>query len=354
MKNPLLHSVDHLCFDKRMTAMIKGVAILFMMLLHCYGKEAYDVMLNFDYVLIPGSRSVLKICVGMFTFLVGYGYSFSKTKDWRYSLSHVKKLLIPFWVILFVFTFPVCFSEVMSTSPLVLFYNLFGIDSHFNWYSWYVAFYIFAMLVMPSLSRFIDRRPLLNTAIAVVVAYLLCVAVHAIPGVLTIKPLLLLFDSLMMMPIMLVGYLFAHERFFERFSLRRFTALTLVIISLLMISVVFILKYYKSSLFAFQFDTFYAPALIGALVILFHVISWRPLHTVLAKLGEVSVYMWFLHALFFTTPVRWFYQPAITIFKDINLVVLWAIVLTFVASWLIKSVVDACQRQLSKWATHPA
>ncbi len=314
MKNPLLHSVDYLCFDKRMTAMIKGLALLFMMLLHCYGKEAYDVTLNFDHALIE-HNSVFKICVGMFTFLVGYGYSFSKTKDWRYSLSHVKKLLIPFWVILFVFTFPVCFSEVKSTSPLELFYNLFGIGSYFNWYSWYVAFYIFAMLVMPSLSRFIDRRPLLNTAIAVVVAYLLSVAVHAIPGMITIKPLLLLFDSLMMLPIMLVGYLFAHERFFERFSLRHFPALLLAIISLLVISVVFILKNYKTSLFAFQFDTFYAPALIGALVILFHVIRWRPLHTVLAKLGETSVYMWFLHALFFTTPVRWFYQPAITIFK---------------------------------------
>ena len=65
------------------------------------------------------------------------------------------------------------------------------------------------------------------------------------------------------------------------------------------------------------------------------------------KIGELSVYMWFFHALFYTKAVRWFYQPVITIFNDINLVVLWTIILTFFASWLIKSIVDAIYQRIS-------
>lgn len=82
-----------LTFGKDKTAIIKGIAIIFMIMLHC------------------GVADVLKLCVGIFTFMVGYGYAFAKNKDWRYSLNHIKKLLIPFWTILLVFTFPVMYVQ---------------------------------------------------------------------------------------------------------------------------------------------------------------------------------------------------------------------------------------------------
>ena len=82
-----------LSFGKDKTAIIKGIAILFMIMLHC------------------GVGDVLKICVGIFTFMVGYGYAFARVKDWRYSWQHIKKLLVPFWAILFVFTFPVMYVK---------------------------------------------------------------------------------------------------------------------------------------------------------------------------------------------------------------------------------------------------
>ena len=346
-----MNHLQHFCFDKRMTAIIKGIAILLMLLLHCYRNEAYDVTLSFDHALIPERNSVLKVCVGIFTFMVGYGYAFSRSKDWKYSLSHIKKLLIPFWVVLFVFTVPVCIKEVLSTDALTLLYNLVGIDSHFNWYSWFVAFFIFAMIVMPLVSRFIDRKPLLNTVIAVIVTYLLSVAVHAIPGMLENKPLMSLFNSLLMTPVMLVGYLFAHEHYYERINVGRLAPAWIILISLVVIVITMTLRYYRWGIFAFRLDVFYVPLLIGAIVASFNVINWEPVKVALAKLGDVSVYMWFFHALFFTKVVRWFYQPAITIFKDINLVVLWTIVLTFIASWLIKLIVDSVIIRISQW-TH--
>ena len=93
-------------FDKGMTAIIKGFAIIFMMLLHCYGSDNYDVALDYSRSLFTGESDMFKICVGMFTFMVGYGYAFSRDKDFKYSWRHIKKLLITFWTILFVLTLP--------------------------------------------------------------------------------------------------------------------------------------------------------------------------------------------------------------------------------------------------------
>ncbi len=346
-------------FDKGMTAIVKGFAIIFMMLLHCYGSDVYDVQLDYSHSLFTGISSMFKICVGMFCFMVGYGYAFSRDKDMKYSWQHIKKLLITFWVILFVFTLPFCIKDVASASIDKLLYNLVGIDSRYNYYSWFVYFFIFAMLVMPFVSRFINRKPVINTAIVVVASVLLSVVVHEIPramswvgiqmaDIVDNKPLLALFFSLSMMPTTVLGYLFAHEGYYERIEISRLSKFwTLVLCVAIMVLALTLRHFWAPIHIPFQFDFFYAPLMILGIVVLFSKFEWKPVRTALMKLGEVSVYMWFFHALFYTKVVRWFYQPAITIFNDINLVVLWAIVLTFFASWLIKSVVDWVVGRLS-------
>ena len=262
-------------------------------------------------------------------------------------------------MILFVFTLPFCIKDVASASIDKLLYNLVGIDSRYNYYSWFVYFFIFAMLVMPFVSRFINRKPVINTAIVVVASVLLSVVVHEIPramswvgiqmaDIVDNKPLLALFFSLSMMPTTVLGYLFAHEGYYERIDISRLSKFwTLVLCVAIMVLALTLRHFWAPIHIPFQFDFFYAPLMILGIVVLFSKFEWKPVRTALMKLGEVSVYMWFFHALFYTKVVRWFYQPAITIFNDINLVVLWAIVLTFFASWLIKSVVDWVVGRLS-------
>lgn len=340
-------------FDKDMTCIVKGFAIIFMMLLHCYGKSDYSVELDYSNSLFTGWSGMFKICVGMFTFMVGYGYAFSRDKDMKYAWQHIKRLLISFWTILFVFTLPFCYKEVGITDIHILLYNLVGIDSTFNYYSWFVYFFIFAMLVLPFVSRFIDRKPLMNTAIVVIISVLLSVFVHEIPrfmgwfgiqvpDVVDNKPHLASFFSLNMMPPAVLGYLFAHMGYYERLNIGNLSKFWTFILCIAVMALALVLKHFFSPInIPFQFDFFYAPLMIGAIVILFNKFEWKPVRMALIKIGEVSVYMWFFHALYFTHAVKWFYQPAITIFSDINLVVLWAIVLAFFASWLIKSIVDS-------------
>jgi len=333
-------------FDKQMSSIVKGCAILFMMMLHCYGKE-YAVSLNYDFAVFSHFNGVFKICIGIYSFMVGFGYAFSKNKDWHYSIQHIKKLLVPFWVILFVFTLPLCYQEVIDRGIVSFIYELFGISSHFNWYSWFVYFFIFAMIVMPLVSRFIDHKPLINTLFSVAGSYLICVAVHSIPGSMENKPLLALFNSLMMTPIMLLGYLFAHEHYYEKINIGRYPRYITIVMSLILIVLVFVVRRRRWAILAFQLDFFYAPLVIFGIVVIFSLIRWQPVKILFSKLGEVSVYMWFLHALFFTEAVAWFYQPMITIFDNVNLVVIWAITLTFFVSWLLKSIVDQITKRIT-------
>ena len=95
-------------------------------------------------------------------------------------------------------------------------------------------------------------------------------------------------------------------------------------------------------------DFVYAPFIIGAVAVLFSKFQWKAARRVLVKLGELSVYMWFLHALFFTESVRWLYQPVITVSTDVNIVALWGMAITTAASWIIKAAVDALLRLSGK------
>lgn len=309
-----------------------------MMLLHCYGKEHYLVDVDFSHAPLSHINDVFKICVGIFVFMVGYGYNFSQNKDLQYSVQHIKKLLIPFWVILLVFTIPLCFTEFFSSGWKIILYNLVGIDSHFNYYSWFVYFFIYAMIVMPFLARFINDRPLRNTIISVIAAYLLEVAVHTIPGVLDNKPHLALFNCLMMTPGMVLGYYFAHENIYQKFKIT--SRKEGIIIGLFLIILPLIPRHYCTAIFAFQLDFIYAPLVICGVLLLANCIKIYWINYIFQKFGEVSVYMWFFHALFYTRVVSWFYQPTITIFSNLNLIVIWAIILTFLSSLTIKMVVD--------------
>lgn len=103
-----------LTFDKSKTSIIKGFAIVFMIILHVFGGAGWydmDLPMNHNEALIS-FMGTFKICVGMFVFMVGYGYAFSKDKDLKYSVHHIKHLLTSFWVILFCFAFPAAVGEI--------------------------------------------------------------------------------------------------------------------------------------------------------------------------------------------------------------------------------------------------
>ena len=327
-------------FDKDKTKIVKGFAILFMILLHCLASpEWYTVRFGeFDNPLFARVFSTFKICVGMFTFMVGYGYAFSRTKDLRYSWEHVIKLLIPFWIVLFGFTLPLC-DNIEGGNLLK---NMFGINSLLNYFSWFVYFFIYAMIVMPVFSRIIDKR-LWMAVVLMLGCYACQVAVHTFTDWNHNDFLTALFNSMMQSPCMILGYLFAKHKVFERVPLPN-SKVVVFVFSILCMGLALWLRFVKSAVLGFSLSVFYAPMMIFGIVALFSCCKLKLLSSLFMKLGELSVYMWFLHALFFTKPIRAFYQPLILVSDNIFVVTLCTIVLTTIMALVVKSVVDGVTR----------
>ncbi len=101
-------------FGKDKTAIIKGIAIVFMILLHVFGGAGWyenDLPMNHNEGLIRFMGS-FQICVGIFVFMICYGYAFSKDKNWKYSFRHIKQLLIAFWTVLFLLALPAGYNSI--------------------------------------------------------------------------------------------------------------------------------------------------------------------------------------------------------------------------------------------------
>ncbi len=272
-------------FDKDKTLIVKGVAILFMMILHCLANsEWYDVRFAmFDTPDFERIFSTFKICVGMFTFMVGYGYAFSKSKNLQYSWNHTIKLLTPFWVVLFVFTIPLC-DNIDGENLLK---NMFGVNSTLNYFSWFVYFYVYAMIVMPLLSRMIDRKWWL-AIIVIGISFACEVAIHSFTDWKNSDYLSALFNCFMQTPCMILGYLFAKHRLFERVPLPD-NKFLICAMSLLCAVMALVLRYAKSAVLGFSLSVVYAPMMIFAIVALFSCCKLHYVSIILKKLGQLSV-----------------------------------------------------------------
>ena len=156
--------LNYINFGPDKSQILRGLAIIFMITLH------NDTLPEF------------KICVPIFTFLVGYGYAFAKEKNLRHGLKRMWHLLSHFWLILLGLFLPVAIWKG-GYEPTIgnVLLNMFGLESNLNWYSWYIYFYIFAMLAMIPASRLIQRFKLPALGALIVVSLGLCAAIHLIP-----------------------------------------------------------------------------------------------------------------------------------------------------------------------------
>ena len=332
-------------FGKDKTAIIKGIAILMMIVLHCCcGPGWYDTQIpalqNAGFVsFINGS---LKICVAIYAFLVGFGYSFCKNRDWQYSLKHIWKLLLPYWVILFGLSLPFC-KTGMTWERVLL--EMFGISGSLSWVNWFVYFYIFQMLLLPFLTRVIDKKPFLITVV-------LMAGFIGIKGAMRFAHV----ESNMWTdavsacciysPIVLEGYLFGKEKLFTKVTLPSGWLLTIA--ACLTIVLVPILRSFG---FSFVTEWVLVPMFIYAIIYLFSAYSLSSISKILSACGDNSVYMWFFHGLFFTETIRWFWQRFILVSDNLVIISLWTVILTFACSWGLKRIVDTITTKVNriKW-----
>ena len=320
-------------FSREMTAVIKGCAIVFMILLHVFGGSGWydvDLPMNHNEELIRFMGS-LQICVGIFVFMIGYGYAFSKKKDFLYSFTHIKKLLTAFWMVLFLLAVPAC-DESMWGGGKELILNMFGVSESLCWVSWFVFLYIWAMIVMPFFGRLVDRRPYLYTVVLSALSYVALIVIHGLVPEFGTKPLWhTLWVCFMWTPLILIGYLCARKRLVEKINFPK--SLWVAIVAILIIFAVLFAKSRFAGINILNFDILYAPIVILCILTIFSCWEMPWLRKVMMELGDKSVYMWFVHALFLSAATRGVYARFILISDNLWLIGLWTIVLSYAVSW---------------------
>lgn len=216
---------------------------------------------------------------------------------------------------------------------------MLGLSSTLCWVSWFVYFYIWAMIIMPFAGRLIDRKPIVWTPILMVIAYAFMVVVHkfVLPAN-TNDWTQALFDCLLNTPLMLLGYAFARLKVYEKVKVP--ATWTTVAISIVVAALVLIARAYTPGAISLITKLIYAPLMILCILAIFTAKPLKLASKVMSELGDKSVYMWFFHALFFTAATRPVYQHFVMISDNLWLIALWTIVLSYVCSYIIKKIVE--------------
>lgn len=343
-------------FEKDMTRVVKGFAIICMILVHCNNTNQYNFEVGTDYAPFFQARHVFHISRWLYGFLIGYGYAFARKKSLSYGYDHARRLVLKYWVFLFLLTVPLCLPAVAATGWERIAYNAFGVDPTYSPFNWYISFYILAMATMPLASRLIDRKPV----IATIGLFAFCHAmVWAVNKYLPTEPFYnngmwtkVAFQYFRTIPSLFLGYLFARERYYERIDVSRLPKVWAIVIGIAGIVLPLVARHFCHRFHGLPLDAIYSPIIIGSIVMIFNKFEWSKLRWLMYKLGSLSVYMWFCHGLFFTPDTKWFYQPAITALSHhINVITLTLIVITFFASWAISVAYEWVEARLKAMKT---
>lgn len=354
-----------------MTNAAKGVAIIFMIFLHVFGgpnwyESSYNIPLNSNTALLKFMGS-LQICVGIYAFMIGFGYAFSKTKDLKYSLLHVKKLLTVFWAILLLLIIPAGYSSIHSAENFI--YELFGIKENLCWVSWFIYLYIWSMVVLPFASRFLKKQVYIRGIAMIAASYAAMVLIWLMNRQFAESPLFLaLMGSLGWTPTIILGYIFSKERLFQRIHIP--ASRWVYILAIVIIFATLFCKSIFNGILIVKFDLIYAPLVLGAIIVLLtplktrnlkyketadHIKSWRTSHKIvnqaigggndltcriLRYLGQLSVYMWFIHSIFFSSATRPTYQKFIMISDNLWIIAIWTVIISMLISIPFKKIIE--------------
>ena len=164
--------------------MLKGVAILFMLLLHLFGRKEIDgLYVTFlsvnDVPLLYYLALFGDACVPIFCFASGYGLfvSFQQTQkvSIRKNFKRIFKFLINYWIILFLFVtigFLLGHNEIPGDLSKFL-ANFFVLSNSYNGAWWFVQTYIILVLLTPFLFKVINKYNSIWVLIITGIIYLL-------------------------------------------------------------------------------------------------------------------------------------------------------------------------------------
>ena len=151
---------------KRDSKMLKGVAILSMLMLHLFCRKEN---LPYTPLLWIGSTPLIyyfglfgDICVAVYCFISGYAHYLQSSKgELQQRWKRILRFMIPFWVIAVVFSLIglLAGNSVIPGSIKEFLLNCLTIKNSYNGAWWYANTYILLVALQPLSRKFVERCP---------------------------------------------------------------------------------------------------------------------------------------------------------------------------------------------------
>lgn len=334
-----------------MSVMMAGFAILLMMCHHLFGfsdwlNEGVGWHTSLGYI-GKASAEVLgvigRICVQVFALTSGYALMMNPKAygTWQKRFSRLFKFLMAYWVVNVLFLIIGYLNGDTLPNIKELANNLIGLETgpHKHWvnvpFAWYVCYYIEFILLTPILSwGFSSNKKILDCAMAFCCIIMVYIC-RKIPSA----------AAYYLYPLMstVLGIIIAKYGIFNKLhrlvtgrlhSVFLVIAIALIIIVLYEIPKLNPLGGNNWQFFVDILRSFIAALLILFSVELFHRIRSRRFKKFFLLLGGLSMYLWFLHGIFFTG--KNFLQPFIYSPKEPILILLLCLAVTLPVAWLLK------------------
>lgn len=333
-------------FTKNDIKITKGVAILFMLLLHLFGRKEINGIYE-TFPIINGVPLVYYIglfgdaCVPMFCFASGYGLFVSINKEkgsiLRKNFVRILKLLINYWIILIIFVAIGAIagiSELFPGSPTKFLLNFLVLSNSYNGAWWFVQTYIILVLLAPALFKLIQKY---NTIILLLISGF----IYLITYIQRIKHVIDFGDSSavsMLVNIIVlvgtsqlpfvVGAIFAKEKIYSKLynTLSKYEQKNLICIAGIL-SLVIIHSLYESMIIA--------PITGIAFICLFNLINKNMrIQKVLDFISSHSTNIWLTHMFFYMSIF-----PKLTFAPRYPILIFcWLIILCLISSYIINLV----------------
>lgn len=341
--------MENLEFTKKDTAIIKGIAIIFMFMHHLFafpdrikGSSNYISLFSIYGTNIEVLLALFgKICVAMFLFLSGFGM-YKKIMNNREKMISIifkklKELYVYYWIIFLIFIPISFFIGIRLFNFNELFDNLIGYKSTYDGEWWFFELYVLTMITFP-----ITRKVIRNSSVISLINIILISV-----GTRTILPSLVNNDILMnfsqsffynevsfllgWLPCFLMGCTFAKFDLFSKIKklFRENNLDNIIVYILIYIGIIYLRRRLDDTM---NFDYLFAPIFIFASV---HVVRFLKLDKLFTILGKHSTNMWLIHSFF-----CYQYFQALVYYPKISIIVVaWLTTLCITCSWVIMYII---------------
>lgn len=344
-------SVKEDFYSREMSTMMAGFAILLMMCHHLFGFPYWlNSEVNWGTSLGYIGKAAAEIlgvsggiCVQVFALTSGYALIMNPKaySNWRKRFKRLFKFLLAYWIVNILFLIVGFLNGDILPGFKELVMNMVGLHTQpeASWvnvpFAWYVCYYIEFILLTPILIwGFSSNKKRFDCAMALFLFVMVYVCRN-----LPFEAACSLFPLLSTV----LGIIIAKYGIFNKLH-RLITGRLHSVLLVIAIALILIVRYEIPKLnplggnnWHFFVDillSFIAALLILFSVELFHRIRSRRFKKFFLLLGGLSMYLWFLHGIFFTG--KNFLQPFIYSPKEPILILLLCLAVTLPVAWLLK------------------